>query len=148
MRRKPGRKSILTWHSRTDTEFFFFRFSTHAVFMFYMHSLRHSCVQCELHWYAANVNCTVYEGLIDIYFFSGKYYNYTTLNCTSIIVPNYGQLNCYFAKQAQGPYLYYPMGVILVVNLMLFIMTVVTVYNYRRDTQAILLGASTNQTQA
>ena len=80
-----------------------------------------------------------------IYFFSGKYMS--TLpgeNCTNIIVPNYGQVNCYFSKASQGPYLYYPIGVILGVNLALYITTVVTVYNYRQSTQVILQGGTTN----
>ncbi|CAL8124075.1 unnamed protein product [Orchesella dallaii] len=69
------------------------------------------------------------------------------LDCTNLIVPNYGQTNCYISKHAQGPYLFYPVGVILMFNLIFYLLTVCKMWGYQKKSQAIIQYRSRGQTQ-
>ncbi|ODN01608.1 G-protein coupled receptor Mth2 [Orchesella cincta] len=69
------------------------------------------------------------------------------LDCTNVIVPNYGQTNCYISKQAQGPYLFYPIGLVLVINLLFYLLTVCKMWGYQKKSQAIIQYRSKGQTQ-
>lgn len=69
------------------------------------------------------------------------------IDCTSLIIPNYGQLNCYISKRAQGPYLYYPIGVLLGFNLLFYSMTVFKMCQYQKNSQQISRSKTNGQSQ-
>lgn len=69
------------------------------------------------------------------------------LDCTNVIPPNYGQLNCYIAKKAQGPYIFYPIGIILTFNLLFYLLTVCKMWGYQKKSSSIIQHRSKSQTQ-
>ncbi|CAG7730508.1 unnamed protein product, partial [Allacma fusca] len=51
--------------------------------------------------------------------------------CNEVLVPMYGRETCSIASAAQGPYLYYPIAVLLILNMTFFIITSFKLYQYK-----------------
>ncbi|CAG7815316.1 unnamed protein product [Allacma fusca] len=51
--------------------------------------------------------------------------------CNEVLVPAYGRESCSITSAAQGPYLYYPIAVLLVLNMTFFSITSLKLYQYK-----------------
>ncbi|CAG7716014.1 unnamed protein product [Allacma fusca] len=57
--------------------------------------------------------------------------------CNEVVVPMYGRETCSIASAAQGLYLYYPIAVLLVLNMIFFTITSFKLYQYKTQTAMI-----------
>ncbi|CAG7727132.1 unnamed protein product, partial [Allacma fusca] len=51
--------------------------------------------------------------------------------------PNYGKKFCYMSKEAQGHYIYYPIGTLIVTNAVLFGLTAFSLLKHRKETKIL-----------
>jgi hypothetical protein len=59
---------------------------------------------------------------------------YGDLPCNEVVIPAYGQTSCTISAGSLGRYLYYPVGFLLMLNMIFFSITAYKLYIYRKST--------------
>lgn len=55
--------------------------------------------------------------------------------CHALLTPAYGKDSCFPQQKALGAYLYYPIAIMIILNLVLFAVTTYKLYLYRQSTK-------------
>ncbi|CAL8081523.1 unnamed protein product [Orchesella dallaii] len=66
-------------------------------------------------------------------------------NLSKVIVPDYGNQLCLLAANAKGVYLYYIIGALLFINLLLVSLTFYTIYQFKKSTRMATSSSSKNK---